>query len=170
MTKKCREKKKKKCLSFPPQEFQTSISSLRAPDCFLLLWDAGLINRPRNWLSQYQEVTSANKFYPTKLNTSIPFYTKWNTESCFLFLSFFFFFCNPTTPNIKWLVTGKEHVPLESDLLSLYFSFTTEYCSIVAKFLYFPLSWSSYWQNVDNNTFLTDPSYTHIHTHTNKNM
>ena len=81
------------------------------------------------------------------------------------FLSFFLSFFSVILPHqiLKWLVTGKEHVPLESDLLSLYFSFTTEYCSIVAKFLYFPLSWSSYWQNVDNNTFLTDPSYTHTH-------
>ena len=50
LTKECR----KKPLSFPPPwEFQTLISSLRAPDSFLLLGDLGLlINLPRDWLSQ----------------------------------------------------------------------------------------------------------------------
>ena len=82
-------------------ELNWLIFSLRTPDCFLLLWDPGLlINLHRNWLSQYQEVTSANKFYLTKLNISIPFYTKRNTENC----SFLFLFYNPTKPNIKMII------------------------------------------------------------------
>ena len=48
-TKKCRGEKKS--LSFPPPwEFQTLLSTLRAPDPFLLLQNPGLvINLPRNW-------------------------------------------------------------------------------------------------------------------------
>ena len=47
------KKNKNKCLSFsPPWEFQTPISSSKAPDPSLLLGDLGLlINLPWNWLS-----------------------------------------------------------------------------------------------------------------------
>ena len=52
-TKECRGKKQRS-LSFPPPwESQIPISSLKAPDFFLLLGDPGdLINLPTNWLSQ----------------------------------------------------------------------------------------------------------------------
>ena len=45
----------KKCLSFfSTWELQTPVSSLKAPDPFLLLRDPGLlINLPRNWFSQF---------------------------------------------------------------------------------------------------------------------
>ena len=53
--KECRAKKKKKSLPFsPPSEFQTPISTSRAPDPFLFLADPELlINLSRYWLSQY---------------------------------------------------------------------------------------------------------------------
>ena len=52
------ENKKKKDLSFPPTwEFQTPISSSRAPDPFLLLRNPGLlINLPGDWLSHWEMV------------------------------------------------------------------------------------------------------------------
>ena len=55
-TKECRGEKRG--LSFPPPwEFQTPISSLRAPDLFLLLRDPGLlVNLPRNWLSHIKSI------------------------------------------------------------------------------------------------------------------
>ena len=54
LTKECR----KKLLSFPPPwEFQTPISSLRAPDPYLLLEDPVLLlNLPRNLLCQFSSV------------------------------------------------------------------------------------------------------------------
>ena len=54
LTKEC----KKQLLSFPPPwEFQTPISSLRAPDPYLLLEDPVLLlNLPRNLLCQFSSV------------------------------------------------------------------------------------------------------------------
>ena len=68
-------KKKKKILCFsPPWELQTTISSLRTPDPFLLLGDPGfLINLPKNWLS----LLLFKSFWSFRLGRNESFITKY---------------------------------------------------------------------------------------------
>ena len=58
------DRKKKRYLSFPPPwEFQTPVFSSRAPDPSFLLRDPRLlINLPRNWLSQSQDLIFKSSF------------------------------------------------------------------------------------------------------------